>query len=59
MAEIKFVQMSLKDAAKRYPAVKHLVCSGAIDINDENYIVRVSADGEIEIGYITDEWIIA
>lgn len=59
MAKIKFVQMSLKEAAKRYPAVKQLIHSGVIDATDENYIVRVSADGYIEIGYRTDEWIIA
>lgn len=53
-----FLQFPLSVFVKMFPDVAEML-PPLVDFSDSNYVVRVDpANGRVEIGYVTDAWLI-
>jgi len=55
---MNYIEMPLKLACEHFPMLEEICCANCIDKNDDDYIVRISDDMRIEVGYKSDAWII-
>lgn len=57
---MKYVQMKLSEFYTSAPAFCSKLFGGMLQtfLNDPLYVVRISRDGRIEVGYEGDDWFI-
>ena len=59
----RFIQVSFKEFCSGCPDLAELIRKDMPDLyhdllTDDNYVVRISEDGQVEFGYSTDDWYI-
>lgn len=54
----RYIEMSFKDFIKEYPDALYLFPAEMHNslMTDSEYIVRLSEDGKLEVGYASDNW---
>ena len=56
---MNYIELPLSIALKHFPFLKEIIVACGISLTDDSYIVRISKDFNIEIGYRSDSWSIA
>ena len=56
---MNYIELPLSVAVEKYPFLCEIFLSAGISIDDTDYIVRITDDYCIEIGYRSDSWFVA